>query len=82
MIIEKEKIEKILSSQEALDGELIRGWEETSRLFGDDRRTKILDLANSDVDEPIEVKRISYIISLDMQFKFSVNKNIYCIIFM
>ena len=56
---EKEKIEKILSSQEALDGELIRGWEETSRLFGDDRRTKILDLANSDVDEPIEVKRIS-----------------------
>lgn len=56
---EKEKIEKILSSQEALDGELIRGWEETSRLFGDDRRTKILDLANSDADEPIEVKRIS-----------------------
>ena len=56
---EKEKIEKILSSQEALDGELIRGWEETSRLFGDDRRTKILDLANSDADEPIEVKRVS-----------------------
>ena len=56
---EKEKIEDILSSSEKLDGELIKGWEETSRLFGDERRTKILDLENSDADEPIEVKRVS-----------------------
>ncbi len=56
---EKEKIEAILSSSDKLDEELIKGWEETSRLFGDERRTKILDLENSDTDEPIEVKRIS-----------------------
>ena len=58
-------IKQILSNDELFKEELKNGWREVSKKFGDERRTKIMDLGNYNEDEgeePVEEK--SLIISL------------------
>ena len=57
-------IKQILSNDELFKEELKNGWREVSKKFGDNRRTKIMDLGNynDEQEEPVEEK--SLIISL------------------
>lgn len=57
LIKEKEKIEEILSNEELFNQQLINGWKEVAEKFGDERRTKVLNL-NEENGEPIEVKSL------------------------
>ena len=55
---EANRITTILNDQTLFNQQLINGWEEVTRKFGDARRTKIIELA-SENDEPIETKQLS-----------------------
>ena len=55
---EKERIEAILSDITLLKKEIENGLREVAKKFGDERRTKIMNIA-SDEDEPVEVKALS-----------------------
>lgn len=54
---EKARIEAILSNEELFNNELIKGWREVAKKFGDARRTKVLDVEKED-DEPAEVRSL------------------------
>lgn len=51
------KITRILNDPKLLDAELINGWREVVQKFGDERRTKCIDLGSE--SEPIEKKQLS-----------------------
>lgn len=51
-------IEQILNNKELFNNELIKGWREVAKKFGDARRTKILNISVNDEDEPTEVKNL------------------------
>lgn len=54
-----EKINSILNNETLFNNELIKGWEETSKKYGDARRTRILNIATSDEDEePTEIRSL------------------------
>ncbi len=53
------RIHKILESEELFNQELINGWKEVARVFGDARRTKVINLGGENSADPIEQKRIS-----------------------
>lgn len=53
-----ERINKILSNKELFDQQLIDGWTEVMTKYGDERRTKIMNLKSTDEDEPIEEKQL------------------------
>lgn len=55
---EKERLENILNNKELLNQELINGWNEVARKFGDARRTKVLNIEKEDDEEPIEKKQL------------------------
>lgn len=55
---EKERLENILNNGELLNQELINGWNEVARKFGDARRTKVLNIEKEDDEEPIEKKQL------------------------
>lgn len=55
---QKAKIDEILSHPVLLDNELIAKWREVASKFGDERRTKILNLSEEGA-EPIERKQIT-----------------------
>jgi DNA gyrase subunit A len=55
---EKERIEAILSDITLLKKEIENGLREVAKKFGDERRTKIMNIS-SDEDEPVEVKALS-----------------------
>ena len=55
---EKERIEAILSDINLLKKEIENGLREVAKKFGDERRTKIMNIS-SDEDEPVEVKALS-----------------------
>ena len=52
------RIEAILNSEELFNQELINGWREITKKFGDARRTQILNVENES-DEPTEKKQLS-----------------------
>lgn len=56
---EANRISNILTNPQLFNNELITGWREVASKFGDERRTKILDLNESDSNEPIERKQLS-----------------------
>lgn len=56
--VEAARIHKILESEELFNQELINGWREIARKFGDARRTQILNIENES-DEPTEKKQLS-----------------------
>lgn len=55
---EKERLENILNNEELLNQELINGWNEVAKKFGDARRTKVLNIEKEDDEEPIEKKQL------------------------
>ena len=55
---EASRIEAILNSEELFNQELINGWREITKKFGDARRTQILNVENES-DEPTEKKQLS-----------------------
>jgi len=55
---EANRISSILNDEDLFNQQLINGWEEVSRKFGDARRTKIIQL-NEEGSEPIEEKQLS-----------------------
>lgn len=68
---EKERIEAILSNITLLKKEIENGLREVAKKFGDERRTKIMNIA-SDEDEPVEVKALS--VSLTNKNNLIVNE--------
>lgn len=56
--IEKNRIENILLHEELLNQELISGWNAVSKKYGDQRRTKILNIEKDDEEEPVEKKQL------------------------
>ena len=68
---EKERIEAILSDISLLKKEIENGLREVAKKFGDERRTKIMNIA-SDEDEPVEVKALS--VSLTNKNNLIVNE--------
>ena len=56
---EADRITNILTNPQLFNNELIAGWREVASKFGDERRTKIMDLGESDSNEPIECKQLS-----------------------
>jgi len=62
---EKEKLDSeikelriILNDEDKFNEQLINGWNEVSKKFGDSRRTQILNVENED-DEPKELRKLS-----------------------
>ena len=51
LIIEKDKIEKILSTPALFNNELIATWRSVSSKYGDDYRTKIITITEEDKEE-------------------------------
>ena len=60
--IEAQKIERILSNEELFNNEVKNGWRETAKIFGDERKTKVIQLAEEN-GEPIEQKQLTISIS-------------------
>lgn len=60
---ESEKIHNILDNEEVFKEQLKNGWREVSRTFGDERRTKIITLAEGNDSEVIEQRRLSVVYS-------------------
>lgn len=54
---ERDRIENILYNEELLKKEIEKGLQETAKKFGDERRTKILNIENES-DEPTEVRQL------------------------
>ena len=55
---EADRINNILTHEDLFNEELKNGWRETAKIFGDERRTKITQLAEEG-GEPIEQKQIT-----------------------
>ncbi len=54
---EAAKIEEILNNENLFNQQLINGWKEVAKKFGDARRTKVLNI-ESENDEPTEIKTL------------------------
>ena len=52
-------IHEILENEELFKNELKNGWREVAEKFGDDRRTKVIQLTEGSDSEPIEEKQLS-----------------------
>ena len=59
LLIEANRLIEILSNEELFNNELKNGWAEVAKKFGDERRTKIITLAEGNDSEPIEKKQLS-----------------------
>ena len=58
LLVTINRIEAILNNEELLNEEIIKKWQFVSDKFGDERRTKIMDLDFESEDEPIEKKQL------------------------
>lgn len=58
LIKEAESIKAILESEELFNNELIKGWRAVAEKFGDERRTRIMNI-EADNDDVIEKKQLS-----------------------
>lgn len=63
LMAEKSRIEEILSDETLLKKEIEKGLQEVANKFGDERRTKIVNLCSEDEEEPTEVKQLSLSLS-------------------
>jgi DNA gyrase subunit A len=52
--IKAKEIEAILNSEELLDNEIIKGWREVTKKYGDEHRTKIIEVVENPEDKEIE----------------------------
>lgn len=71
LIKEKERIEAILGDKTLFNIEVKKGWIEIAQRYGDDRRTKILDISKDD-EEPVETYSLQ--LSLTNQNNIFINK--------
>lgn len=51
-------LEQILNNEKLFNNELIKGWQDVAKRFGDARRTQILNISATDEDEPTEVRNL------------------------
>lgn len=58
LVSDAERLRAILEHEDLFNQELINGWREMSKKFGDGRRTQILNIENES-DEPTERKQLS-----------------------
>lgn len=58
LLVDKEAIVKILSNEELFKEELKKGYREIAEKYGDERRTKVIDLSSNEDEEPIETKSL------------------------
>lgn len=66
---EAARINAILSDETLFNQQLINGWRDVAAKFGDERRTKVMNLSSNENDEPIEIKQV--------QISFTNKDNIY-----
>lgn len=59
LLKEATRLKEILNNEVLFNQELKNGWAEVAKRFGDDRRTKIITLAEGNDSEPIEKKQLS-----------------------
>ena len=59
LLKEASRLNEILNNEELFNEELKNGWREVAKKFGDERRTKIIQLAEGNDNEPIEKKQLS-----------------------
>ena len=59
LLKEINRLKEILNNEELFNEELKNGWREVAKKFGDERRTKIITLAEGNDSEPIERKQLS-----------------------
>lgn len=71
------KIHEILDNEELFKEQLKNGWRNVAKAFGDDRRTKILSLAEGDDSEPMETKQLSISITSDAAVYVSETSTLY-----
>ena len=57
LVKESVRIRDILGDEELFKNEIKNGWRETIKIFGDDRRTKILNISKED-EEPTEIRTL------------------------
>jgi DNA gyrase subunit A len=57
--VEGARIKKILDDEQLLNEELIKGWRQVANEFGDERRTKVIQLSEGENNEPVEQKQLS-----------------------
>lgn len=62
LMTEKSRIEEILNDETLLKKEIEKGLREVANKFGDERRTKIVNLCSED-EEPTEIKQLSLSLS-------------------
>ena len=56
---EQARIEKILNDENLFNQQLINGWDEVSRKFGDERRTKVINITEGEVETEVKKLQIS-----------------------
>lgn len=71
------KIHEILDNEELFKEQLKNGWRNVAKAFGDERRTKILSLAEGDDSEPMETKQLSISITSDAAVYVSETSTLY-----
>ena len=59
LLKEANRLNEILNNEKLFNEELKNGWREVAKKFGDERRTKIIQLAEGNDSEPIEKKQLS-----------------------
>ena len=69
---EKKEIEKILNDEELLNNEIIKDLRSVANKYGDERRTKILNIESEDEEEPKEI--FNYLINLSNQNRIYLTK--------
>jgi DNA gyrase subunit A len=57
LTVQADRLVDIINDENLFNQELIKGWKEVAEKFGDERRTKILDLVG-DEEEPVEIKSL------------------------
>ena len=51
-------LEQILNNEELFNNELIKGWYDIAKKYGDARRTRILNISKEDEEEPTETRNL------------------------
>jgi len=59
LTVEANRLTSILNNTDLFNNELIAKWREVAQKFGDERRTKILNLSEDSKNEPIEIKQLA-----------------------
>lgn len=73
---EKAQINEILNNEELFNNELVKGWREVADKFGDDRRTKVLNISKND-EELSEAQEILINLSSQNNLYIATTSSLY-----